>query len=154
MRACPASFATPRSGRPPIAGCTASMSITLSRSSIEPFLQFSTRRDLREKAFSAWIARGENGGATDNRAIIMETVALRAERAQLLGYPSFAHFRLSDSMAKTPEAAGALLRSVWGPARLRATIEQAALQALATGEGGNFKIEPWDWRFYRSAAAS
>ena len=121
--------------------------VTLSRSSIEPFLQFSTRRDLREKAFRAWIARGENG-ATDNHAIIMETVALRAERAQLLGYPSFAHFRLSDSMAKTPEAAGALLRSVWGPARLRATIEQAALQALATGEGGNFKIEPWDWRFY------
>jgi peptidyl-dipeptidase Dcp len=121
--------------------------VTLSRSSIEPFLQFSTRRDLREKAFRAWIARGESG-ETDNHAIIAETVALRAERARLLGYPSFAHFRLDDSMAKTPEAAAGLLRSVWGPARLRATLERAALQALASEEGGNFEIEPWDWRFY------
>jgi peptidyl-dipeptidase Dcp len=121
--------------------------VTLSRSSIEPFLQFSTRRDLREKAFRAWAARGESG-ATDNHAIIAETVALRAERARLLGYPSFAHFRLADSMAKTPEAAAGLLRSVWGPARLRATLERAALQALASAEGGNFEIEPWDWRFY------
>ena len=121
--------------------------ITLSRSSIEPFLQFSTRRDLREAAFRAWIARGETG-ATDNHAIIAETVSLRAERATLLGYPSFAHFRLADSMAKTPEAANGLLRSVWEPARLRASVEQAALQALASEEGGNFTIAPWDWRYY------
>src|SRR5262249_2350091 len=67
--------------------------ITTSRSSIEPFLQFSARRELREKAFRAWIARGDNGGATDNKPIIAEMVALRAERARLLGYPSFAHYR-------------------------------------------------------------
>jgi peptidyl-dipeptidase Dcp len=73
--------------------------ITLSRSSIEPFLQFSTRRDLREAAFRGWVARGEGGGATDNRAIIKEMVALRAERAKLLGYPTFAHFKLDDAMA-------------------------------------------------------
>ena len=122
--------------------------ITLSRSSIEPFLQFSARRDLREEAFQAWAKRGENGGATDNRAIIAETVTLRAERAKLLGYESFAAFRLADSMAKTPEAARNLLRSVWEPAKARAGREENALQALASSEGGNFAIAPWDWRYY------
>jgi peptidyl-dipeptidase Dcp len=121
--------------------------ITLSRSSIEPFLQFSTRRGLRETAFRAWLARGD-GGPHDNRAIIAEMVALRAERARLLGYESFAHYRLDDSMAKTPENAMALLRSVWGPARARALEERAALQALVAAEGANFDLAPWDWRFY------
>jgi peptidyl-dipeptidase Dcp len=122
--------------------------ITLARSSIEPFLQFSSRRDLREAAFTAWSARGESGGATDNRGIIAETVALRAERAGLLGYRSFAHYRLDDTMAKTPEAALDLLHSVWGPARRRAMRERDGLQALAQAEGGNFEIAPWDWRYY------
>lgn len=122
--------------------------ITLSRSSIEPFLQYSARRDLREQAFRAWTGRGESGGETDNRAIIAEMVALRAERAKLLGYNSFAHFRLADSMAGTPEAALDLLRTVWTPARARAEAEQARLQALATAEGGNFEIAAWDWRYY------
>lgn len=122
--------------------------ITLSRSSVEPFLQYSARRDLREQAFRAWAARGEGGGATDNRAIIAEMVALRAERAKLLGYDSFAHFKLADSMARTPEAALDLLRTVWTPARARAEVEQARLQALATAEGGNFEIAAWDWRYY------
>ena len=90
-------------------GLPASTSITLSRSSVEPFLQFSARRDLREKAFRAWIARGDNGGATDNKAIIAEMVALRAERARLLGYADFAHYRLDDAMAKTPAAVRDLL---------------------------------------------
>ncbi|MBZ9935862.1 M3 family metallopeptidase [Mesorhizobium sp. BR1-1-16] len=121
--------------------------ITLSRSSIEPFLQFSARRDLREKAFEAWTARGE-AGKTDNRAIIAETVALRAEQAELLGFESFAHFRLDDSMAKTPEAAMNLLTSVWAPARARAIEERAALQALVHAEGGNFELAAWDWRYY------
>src|SRR5262249_42466357 len=94
--------------------------ITLSRSSVEPFLQFSSRRDLRERAFRAWIARGDNGGKTDNKAIIAETIALRAERAKLLGYPTYAHYRLDDAMAKTPEAVRNLLETVWKPARIRA----------------------------------
>ena len=102
--------------------------ITTSRSSIEPFLQFSARRDLREKAFRAWIARGDGGGATDNKPIIAEMVALRAERARLLGYPSFAHYRLADTMAKTPEAVRALLDRVWAPARRRASADRDALQ--------------------------
>lgn len=121
--------------------------ITLSRSSIEPFLQFSARRDLREKAFLAWSARGETA-AHDNRPIIAETVALRAEQAALLGFESFAHYRLDDSMARTPEAAMGLLQSVWGPARERAITERAALQALVEAEGGNFELAAWDWRYY------
>ncbi|HEY1736422.1 MAG TPA: M3 family metallopeptidase [Methylovirgula sp.] len=122
--------------------------ITLNRSSIEPFLAFSARRDLREKAWRAWVARGENGGAHDNRALISEMLNLRDERAKLLGFPSFAHFRLADTMAKTPDAAGALLEKVWAPARARALREEAALQEAIAKEGGNFKLAPWDWRYY------
>ena len=122
--------------------------ITLSRSSVEPFLQFSARRDLREKIFRAWIARGDGGGATDNKAIIAEMVALRAERARLLGYPTFAHYRLDDAMAKTPEAVRSLLERVWLPARSRAMEDAAALQGLVQDEGKNFALAPWDWRYY------
>ena len=121
--------------------------VTLSRSSVEPFLQFSARRDLREAAFRAWEARGENGGATDNRAIAAEMVRLRAERARLLGYESYAHYRLADTMAKTPRAALDLLESVWAPGVSSALKEQEALQAIIAGEGGNFKVAPWDWRY-------
>ncbi len=121
--------------------------ITLSRSSVEPFLQFSTRRDLREQAFQAWAKRGENGGKTDNRAIAAETIALRAERARLLGFDNFAAYRLADSMAKTPEAARDLLWSVWEPAKARAAREEHELQAMAAQEGGNYAVEPWDWRY-------
>ncbi|MGB8036622.1 MAG: M3 family metallopeptidase, partial [Pseudolabrys sp.] len=122
--------------------------ITLARSSIETFLQFSSRRDLRERAFQAWIRRGENGGATDNRALIAEMVALRAERARLLGFASFADYRLDDQMAKTPAAARRLLDEVWGRARAKAAGERDALQALIAKEGGNFALAPHDWRYY------
>jgi peptidyl-dipeptidase Dcp len=122
--------------------------ITLQRSSVEPFLQFSSRRDLREKAFRAWIARGDNGGKTDNKAIIAETIALRGERARLLDYPTFAHYRLDDAMAKTPEAVRSLLDTVWQPARAAALADRDAMQALIAEEGGNFKLAAWDWRYY------
>ena len=122
--------------------------ITLGRSSVEPFLQFSARRDLREKIFRVWIARGDNGGKTDNKAIIAETLALRAERARLLGYESFAHYRLDDAMAKTPAAVRGLLDRVWAPARGRALADRDAMQAMIQEEGGNFKLAPWDWRYY------
>ena len=121
--------------------------VTLSRSSVEPFLQFSARRDLRETAFRAWSARGEKGGATDNRTIAAEIVRLRAERARLLGYESYAHYRLADTMAKTPESALDLLESVWAPGAASALREQEALQAIVSSEGGNFKVAPWDWRY-------
>jgi peptidyl-dipeptidase Dcp len=122
--------------------------ITLARSSVETFLQFSSRRDLREKAFHAWIRRGENGGTTDNRALIAEIVALRDERAKLLGFANFADYRLDDQMAKTPAAARKLLDEVWGRARLKAGAERDALQAMIAEEGGNFALAPWDWRYY------
>jgi len=122
--------------------------ITLSRSSIEPFLQFSKRRDLREQAFKAWAMRGDTGGATDNKAIIAEMAALRAERAKLLGYETFADFKLADTMAKTPAAVLKLLNEVWTPARSRAAAERDDLQALAQSQGDNIEIEPWDWRYY------
>ncbi|HLA21247.1 MAG TPA: M3 family metallopeptidase, partial [Pseudolabrys sp.] len=122
--------------------------ITLARSSVEGFLQFSARRDLREKVFQAWIRRGENGGATDNRALIAEMVGLRAERAKLLGFASYADYRLDDQMAKTPQAARKLLDEVWGRARLKANTERDALQAMIAQEGGNFALAPWDWRYY------
>jgi peptidyl-dipeptidase Dcp len=122
--------------------------ITLGRSSIEPFQQFSARRDLREKAYKAWIARGENGGASDTTAIIGEMLRLRSERAKLLGFPTFAHFRLDDSMAKTPDAVQDLLNTVWPPARRRALAERDALQELADADGGGFTLAAWDWRYY------
>ena len=101
-------------------------------------MQFSARRDLRETMFRAFVARGAGGGAHDNAAIMRETVELRAERARLLGYASFADYRLADTMAKTPEAALALLNRVWAPARAQALREAEALQAMIAAEGGNF----------------
>ena len=122
--------------------------ITLARSSCEGFLQFSSRRDLREKVFSAWVKRGENGGATDNRALIAEMVALRGERARLLGFATFADYRLDDSMAKTPAAARTLLDNVWGRAKLKSVAERDALQEMIAQEGGNFALAAHDWRYY------
>ncbi len=122
--------------------------ITLSRSSVEPFLQYSSRRDLREKAFRAWMSRGDNNNATDNKAIIAEMVKLRAERAKLLGFRTYADYRLDDAMARTPARVRDLLGEVWPRALDRALADRDALQALAQAEGGNFKIAPWDWRYY------
>ncbi|WP_432345933.1 M3 family metallopeptidase [Shinella yambaruensis] len=122
--------------------------VTLSRSIIEPFLTFSARRDLREQAFRAWVARGENDGETDNRGIVRETLALRAEKAGLLGYTNFAALKLDNTMAKTPEAVNGLLMQVWEKAVARAREEEAELAALAAEEGHNHAVMPWDWRYY------
>jgi peptidyl-dipeptidase Dcp len=122
--------------------------VTLSRSAVEPFLKSSARRDLREKVFKAFAARGDNGNANDNNAIIGEILELREESARLLGFSTFAAYRLEDSMAKTPEAVRALLERVWKPARARALADRDALQALIAEEGGNFALAPWDWRYY------
>ena len=122
--------------------------MTLSRSFVEPFLKTSARRDLREKVFRAFTARGDNNNANDNNETIVEILGLREESASLLGYPTFAAYRLEDSMAKTPEAVRGLLERVWKPARARALRDRDALQALVTEEGGNFALAPWDWRYY------
>ncbi|OED49103.1 M3 family metallopeptidase [Leisingera sp. S232] len=122
--------------------------VTLSRSLITPFLQFSPRRDLREKAFHAWAARGANGGATDNRGIAAEILKLREERAQLLGYENFAAYKLETEMAKTPEAVRGLLMEVWEAAKSRASEDSAVLTAMMQDDGVNGDLEPWDWRYY------
>ncbi|EAP77195.1 M3 family metallopeptidase [Roseovarius nubinhibens] len=122
--------------------------ITLSRSLIVPFLQYSPRRDLREKAFRAWEARGANGGETDNRAIAAETLALREERAKLLGYESFAAFKLETEMAGEPAAVRDLLMQVWEPAKAQAEADAARLTAMMLEDGINGALAPWDWRYY------
>src|SRR4051812_16470511 len=122
--------------------------VTPSRSSMDPFLKSASRRDLREKAWKAFVARGDNGNTNDNNDTIVEILALREESAKLLGYPTFAAYRLEDSMAKTPEAVRGLLERVWKPARARALADREALQALVAEEGGNFTLAPWDWRYY------
>lgn len=128
-------------------GCAGPV-VTLSRSLITPFLQFSPRRDLREKAFAAWAARGANGGDTDNRAIAAEILKLRHERAQLLGYENFAAYKLETEMAGTPAAVRGLLMDVWGPAKAQADADAKVLTAMMQDDGINGDLEPWDWRYY------
>jgi peptidyl-dipeptidase Dcp len=122
--------------------------ITLSRSSVEPFLTFSARRDLRETAYRAWVQRGEHQGEHDNAPLIAELLALRQEQARLLGYNSYAAYRLDDTMAKTPDAAEHLLEQVWEPAKHKAAAERAELAEAANVDGLNEPIAPWDWRYY------
>ncbi|MEP2718909.1 M3 family metallopeptidase [Pseudophaeobacter sp.] len=122
--------------------------VTLSRSIITPFLQFSPRRDLRQKAFAAWTARGANSGETDNRGIAAEILALRAERAALLGYDSFAQYKLETEMAKTPAAVRDLLMDVWEPAKARADADAEVLEQMMQADGINGDLQPWDWRYY------
>lgn len=122
--------------------------VTLSRSIIEPFLALSAKRNLREIAYKAFIARGENGGDTDNRGLVAETLSLRQEKAKLLGYADYAAFKLEHTMAGSADQVFGLLEPVWQAARRRAADEEAALQKLITLEGGNHDVAPWDWRYY------
>ena len=122
--------------------------LTNTRSSVEPFLTFATRRDLREKAWRMWTWRGDNENKHNNKATIAEIAKLRTQRAQLLGYPSHAHWILADNMAKTPEAAMALMTKVWKSAVARVREEVADMQKIADAEGAKITIEPWDYRFY------
>lgn len=122
--------------------------LTLSRSLVVPFLTYSDRRDLRETAFRAWTSRGENDGPSDNRQIMADILRLRGEKAKLLGYQSYAAYKLDDQMAKTPAAVRTLLEEVWGHARARAADDAEALRALAADTGDNHALEPWDWRYY------
>ena len=126
--------------------------ITLARSSVEPFLTFSTRADLRERAWRAWVARGTSPGARDNRPLIREILQLRAERARLLGHDDFASWRLADNMAREPAAVAQLLHQVWAPAKQQLEAERAALTALAREAGHNAPLEAWDWRHWAERA--
>ncbi|MFT3689830.1 M3 family metallopeptidase [Paenirhodobacter sp.] len=122
--------------------------LTLNRSLIVPFLQFSPKRELREVAYEAWVARGANGGETDNRANAAEILALREERAHLLGFANFAEFKLDDEMAKTPAQVRDLLMRVWAPARRKAEEDAATLTGMMHADGVNGDLEAWDWRYY------
>ena len=128
--------------------------MTLSRSFVEPFLKSSTRRDLREKVFKAFTARGDNGNANDNNDTILEILRLREETAKLLGFATFAAYRLEDSMAKTPEAVRGLLERVWKPARARALADRDALQALVAGGGRQFRAGAVGLALLRREAAA
>jgi peptidyl-dipeptidase Dcp len=123
--------------------------VTLSRSIIEPFLTFSSRVDLRARAFEAFAKRGENGGDTDNAEIVRETLALRAEKSALLGYETYAAFKLDDTMAKTPANVMDLLTPVWNKAREKAAADKAELQRIAAANGSNDTIAAADWRYWQ-----
>ena len=122
--------------------------ITNTRSSIDPFLTYSSNRNLREKAFQMFVNRGDNGDAHDNNKIITDILQYRAERAKLLGYPTHAHWRLENAMAQTPERAMDLMEAVWPAAVARVHEEVRDMQKLADKEGAKIKIEPWDYRYY------
>jgi peptidyl-dipeptidase Dcp len=118
------------------------------RSSVDPFLTYSTDRGLREKVWRTFYSRGDNGDEHDNNALIAEILALRDERVGLLGYDNYAQWRLEDRMAKTPEQALGLMEAVWPAAVARVAEEVADMQAIADSEGAGITIEPWDYRFY------
>ncbi len=118
------------------------------RSSMEPFLTYSERRDLREKVWRTFYSRADHDDAKDNKKIITEILKLRAERARLLGYKTHAHWRVENTMARTPERAMELMEAVWKPAMARVREEVADMQAVADKEGARIKIAPWDYRYY------
>ena len=138
---------TAAAARAAAAGDDGRYHFTLDRTDYESFLAFSRRRDLRERIWRAFVGRSD-GGAHDNWPVITEILALRDERARLLGFGDYASYKLDDSMARTPEAALALLLQLWEPARQRASEEARELQALIGSDGESFALEPWDWRFY------
>ena len=123
-------------------------SVANTRSSVEPFLTYSSNRELREKVWRMFVNRGDNGNAQDNNATITQILKLRAERAKLMGFPSHAHWKLSNTMAKDPANAMKLMMDIWKPAVAEVKIEVADMQKIVDTEGGNFKIQPWDYRYY------
>lgn len=121
---------------------------TNTRSSIEPFLTYSSNRALREKAFRMWSSRGDQNNSHNNNQIVQEILQLRQERSKIFGYPTYAHWHLNDTMAKTPDAAMDLMLKVWRPAVAQVSQDVAEMQALINQEGGGFKLQPWDYRYY------
>jgi peptidyl-dipeptidase Dcp len=135
-------------------GRDGTFAVTLSRSIMEPFLTFSDRRDLRETAFRAFVARGENEGDNDNRGVVTRMLKLRREKARLLGYASYAALKLDNTMAKTPDAVAELLDPVWEKALEKVSEDQAELTRIASHGGLNAALAPWDWRYYQEKLRS
>ncbi len=129
-------------------GLEAQWAFNLQRSSFTPFLQYSEKRNLREKLYKAYIARGNNNNEFDNKEIIKKIIALRNEKVNLLGYKTFADFRLEKNMAKTPDAVNKFLADLWKPALKKSKEEAADMQKMIDGEGKNFKLAAWDWWYY------
>lgn len=121
---------------------------TIHKPSLIPFLQYSEKRNLRKKMFNAYIMKGDHDDELDNKKILAEMAALRVEKAHLLGYPTHAHFILEENMAQDPKGVYELLDKLWSPALKMAQKEAGALQEMIDKEGGNFKLEPWDWWYY------
>ncbi|MGD9977486.1 MAG: M3 family metallopeptidase [Bacteroidales bacterium] len=121
---------------------------TLQKPSMIPFLQYSTKRDLREKLYTGYVMRGNNNNEFDNKEIILEIANLRAERAKLLGYKTYADYIISNNMAKTPEAVYSFLNKVMEPAMDAAKQDRDEMQKIIDADGGNFKLAPWDWWYY------
>jgi len=129
-------------------GLAGGHTITLARSLIVPFLTFSRRRDLRERAWRAWVSRGEHAGAHDNRPVAREILALRREQAALHGQTSYADYALADTMARAQEPVWALLDEVWAKAVKALERERAMLEAARDAQGSREALEPWDWRYW------
>ncbi len=144
----PASVRSAEAAAAEASGHAGKWAVLNTRSSVEPFLQYSDRRELREKVWRTFVSRGDHGDARDNKKAIAEIFALRAERSRLLGFPTYAHWRLEDSMAKTPERAMQLMEAVWPAAVARVREEVADMRAVAEKEGAKIGIEPWDYRYY------
>jgi len=121
---------------------------TIQKPSLIPFLQFSDRRDLREKMFHAYITKGDHNDEFDNKDIVTRIANLRVEKANLLGFPTYAHYILDENMAKEPRKVYDLLNKVWDPALAKAKEDAATFQKMIRDEGGTFKLEPWDWWYY------
>ncbi len=129
-------------------GMKGKWSFTLQKPSMLPFLQYAKNRDLREKLYRGYFMRSDNGNSADNKEIIKKIVALRDEKAKLMGYKNFAAFVISENMAKTPENVDAFLQKLWVPALKRAKSELSEMQSIVNKEGGKFKLQSWDWWFY------
>lgn len=138
-----AAIAQAKQRKLPVLGCVAN-----TRSFVEPFLTYSTKRDLREKAFKMFVSRGDNGNTNDNNAALVTILKLRAEKAKLLGFQTFSHWSLTNTMAKTPERALELMEEVWKPAVAQVHLDVAAMQKIVDAEGNRFEIVPWDYRYY------
>lgn len=130
------------------AGMEGKWLFTLHNPSVMPFLQYADNRALREKIFKGYTSRGNNGNEADNKEIVRKLIALRLEKAKLMGYDDYASFVLEERMAKTPDKVYALLDEIWKPALAKAKDELADIQAEIRKEGGNFEAEGWDWRYY------
>lgn len=130
------------------AGMAGKWVFTLHNPNIMPFLQYADNRKLREDIYKAYINRGNRGNEYDNKAVISQIIALRVEKARLLGFPDYASYVLDENMAKNPENVYGLCNQIWEAALPVAKREAKALQEMINQTGGNFKLQPWDWRYY------